>query len=142
MLRETLLSGIKNAMKTKNAVELDALRFVWARVKELEIDKKTELTDEEIVSVISREVKARREAILQFSNAHRNDLVDAEEEKLTVLVNLLPKQMTESEIEEVVEQVRLQVGNNFGQVMSRVMELVKGRADGSLVSNIVKQKLS
>lgn len=142
-LREKILSEIKEAMRNRDQVRLDSLRFVWARAKELEIDKKSELSDAEIEALIAREVKARREAIIQFQTAGRDDLVLEEEKKLDVLVELLPEQLAESELVSMIDTIISQTENpNFGVVMGKMMGLVQGRADGSLVSRLVKSKLA
>lgn len=141
-LRETILSGIKEAMRNRDQVRLDSLRFVWARAKEIEIDKKSELSDAEIESLVTREVKARREAIAQFQAAGREDLVLEEDKKLAVLVALLPEQLTEDELSQMIDDVISQTENaNFGAVMGKMMGLVKGKADGSIISRLVKSKL-
>ena len=142
MLREQIQTGIKEAMKARDSVRLDALRFVWSRAKELEIDKHAELIDEEIQTLVTKEVKTRKEAIEQFKNAGRTDLVEAEEKKLTVLMELMPVQMSEIEIAKVVDEVISGGANNIGAVMGQVMARVKGKADGGMVSAVVKQKLS
>ncbi|OGV92668.1 hypothetical protein A3B57_01165 [Microgenomates group bacterium RIFCSPLOWO2_01_FULL_47_10] len=142
MLREQIQTGIKEAMKARDSVRLDALRFVWSRAKELEIDKHAELIDEEIQTLVTKEVKTRKEAIEQFKNAGRTDLVEAEEKKLTVLMELMPVQMSEIEIAKVVDEVISGGANNIGAVMGQVMARVKGKADGGMVSAVVRQKLS
>ena len=142
-LRETILAGIKEAMRNRDQVRLDSLRFVWARAKELEIDKKLELSDVEIETLVAREVKARREAIDQFQSAGREDLVLEEDKKLAVLVALLPEQLTENELLQMIERVMSETENaNFGVVMGKMMGLVKGKADGSVISRLVKSKLT
>lgn len=142
-LRETILSGIKEAMRNRDQVRLDSLRFVWARAKELEIDKKSELSDVEIETLVAREVKARREAIDQFQAAGREDLVLEEDKKLAVLVALLPEQLTENELLQMIDRVMSETENaNFGVVMGKMMGLVKGKADGSVISRLVKSKLT
>lgn len=141
-LRDQILSGIKDAMRARDQVRLDSLRFVWSRAKELEIDKKGVLSDEEIQTLVSKEVKARREAIEQFRAAGRGDLVTQEEGKLAVLMELLPQQMSEGEIIREIDAI-LSLGlTDYGTVMAKAMAYFKGKADGSIVARIVKQKLS
>lgn len=142
MKREEIFNGIKEAMKAKDSVRLDALRFVWSRIKEVEIDKKAELNDEEILTLITKEVKSRKEAIEQFRGAGRNDLVMEEEAKLAVLTAFLPQMMSEAEVEKVVEEILAIGESDFGKVMGMVMGKLKGKADGSVVQKVVKTKIS
>jgi len=140
MLRDKLTDQMKQAMKAKDVLRLSALRYLMSLVKNKEIDKKSELTDEEVMGLVKTEVKKRREAVEQFKKGGRDDLVAEEEEKIKVLEEFLPEQMSREEIEKVVEKVRGDV-DDFGQVMGKVMNEVKGKADGKLVSEVVKNKL-
>jgi uncharacterized protein YqeY len=101
------------------------------------------LSDDEIQALVAREVKARREAIEQFREAGRHDLVLAEDTKLAVLIELLPQQLPESQISQTIDDVIAQTENvNFGIVMGKVMGLLKGKAEGAVISRLVKEKLS
>lgn len=141
-LRDELQSLIKKAMKARESIKLEALRFVWSRIKELEIDKKSELTNDEATEVLQKEVKSRKEAIEQFRSADRKDLVDQEEEKLVFLTDLLPEMMKKEEVEKIVDEVLKNGNTDFGAVMGQVMGRVKGKADGKVVSEVVREKLS
>lgn len=140
--RDIIQSQIKEAMKAREAVKLEALRFVWSRIKELEIDKKSDLNQEEVMVVVVKEVKSRKEAIEQFKGAGRDDLVSQEEEKLVFLTDLLPEMMSKKEVEKIVDGVISSGNTDFGAVMGQVMGKVKGKADGKLVSQVVREKLS
>ena len=129
-------------MKAKEVVKLEALRYVWAKIQELEIDKKSDLTNEEVLKVVQKEVKSRKEAIEQFREAGRDDLVDQEEEKLLFLTDLLPEMMSKEEVDKVVDEVLSSGNSDFGAVMGQVMGKVKGKADGKVVSEVVKEKLA
>ncbi|MFC1654114.1 GatB/YqeY domain-containing protein [Patescibacteria group bacterium] len=142
MLRSQIQSSIKDAMRAREAVKLEALRFVWSKIKELEIDKKSDLNDDEIQKVLMKEVKSRKEAIEQFREAGRDELVSDEESKLVFLEELLPEMMSESDVGEVVDKIISSGENDFGKVMGQVMGRVKGKADGNLVSKVVREKLS
>lgn len=142
MLKTKILDHMKVAMRARNAVELETLRYLLSQIKYSEIDKKRELTDDEAISVLSNEVKKRREAIKLFTESGRNELVTEEEEKLKVITSLLPEQMSRSEVEKIVDEVIAKVGNeNMGVVMKELMPLVRGKADGTMVSEIVKSKI-
>jgi len=141
-MRNTIQNQIKEAMRSRETIKLEALRFVWARIKELEIDKKSDLSNEEVLAVVQKEVKSRKEAIEQFKTAGRNDLVDQEEEKLVFLTDLLPEMMGKEEVEKIVDEVLESGNSDFGAVMGQVMARVKGKADGKIVSEVVREKLS
>ena len=141
-MRNTIQSQIKEAMKAREAVKLEALRFVWSRIKELEIDKKSDLNQEEVIAVVVKEVKSRKEAIEQFRGAGRDDLVSQEEEKLVFLTDLLPEMMSREEVEKIVDGVLSSGNTDFGAVMGQVMGKVKGKAAGKAVSQVVKERMS
>lgn len=141
MLRVTIQEQLKAAMKARDTVKLEALRFVWSEIKNREIDKHAELTDEEVIQLLQKEVKNREEAIGQFKQAGRDDLVQSEEAKLTVIKAFLPEQMGRAELEGVVQAVIDAGVTDFGQVMREVMGKVKGKVDGKLVADVVRQKI-
>lgn len=140
-LRNSVYEEVKKAMKAREAQRLETLRFIWSNIKNVEIDAKHELTDEEVVKLLMTEVKRRKEAIEQFRQGKRDDLAEAEEEKLKVIQEFLPEMMSEEEIAKVVDEVVAAGVNNFGAVMGQVMGRVKGKAEGNLVSKVVKEKL-
>lgn len=142
MLRTQLNDKIKEAMRAKNAEALNALRYLLSLVRNAEIDAKHELSDEEVITLLQREVKHRREAIEQFKAAGRNDLVEQEEAQMTVLMQFLPKQMTKEELEsEVKALVAALPQKDMSIAMREIMPKFKGRADGKMVSDIVKQMI-
>ena len=144
-LLKKLQNEMKNALKSKDTLRLSVIRMLISEIKKEQIDKKKELSDEEILNIIQRYAKQRREAIEQYKKANRQDLVEKEEKELNIVLEFLPKQLTEEEINKIVEEVIKEVGassiKDMGKVMKVVMEKVKGRADGSIVSKIVKAKL-
>ena len=142
MLRAKIQDHIKQAMKDKNQVRLDALRYLWSELKNIEIDAKHELADSEIIELISREVKKRKDAIEQFKSANRHQLVDEEQAKLAVVMEFMPEQLTSEQIEDLVDKIRETGVSDFPSVMKQLMPQIKGKADGKLVSEIVKQKTS
>jgi uncharacterized protein YqeY len=145
MLREQVQDQMKQAMRDKDRVRLDALRYLWSEVRNAEIDAKVELDDQAIQAVVAREVKKRKEALRQAQGKQGDEMkawVEEEEAKLEVLVAFLPEQMSREEIEKVVDEVVASGASDFGAVMGRVMEKVKGKAEGKLVSEVVKGKLA
>lgn len=143
MIKQTIQAQLKEAMRAKNSLKLDTLRFILSELKYKEIDVQHELSDEEILEVMSREVKKRRDAIELFKNSGRDVLVKEEEVKLAIILEFLPVQMVPEQIEEVVDRAISKLGKeNMGAIMREIMPEVKGKADGKLVSQIVQKKLS
>jgi uncharacterized protein len=137
---------LKEAMRNKDKVRLSAIRMLKSAIKKREIEKRGSLTDEEIMDVISREIKQRRDSISEYEKAGRQDLVDKEQAEVEVLMAYLPEQLTEEELRSLVRQVIEEVGASskadMGKVMSAIMPKVKGRADGRVVNQIVQQLLA
>ena len=146
-LREQLNADKKEAMKAREAgkLRLSVIRMVWANISNLEIEKKRELTEEEIADVIAKEVKMRKDSIEEFKKGNRADLVEQAEQEVAVLMPYLPQQMSEEEVRQVVADTIAEVGaasvKEMGKVMSALMPKVKGRADGKLVNTIVRELL-
>ena len=146
-LQERLLSDMKEAMRAKEAgkLRLTVIRMVRASIKNAEINKKRDLNDEELLEILTREVKQRRDALSEYEKANRQDMVDNLKEEIKILQEYLPEQLTEAEIIQLVQEVIEQVGANsprdMGKVMGTLMPKVKGKADGKLVNKIVKDLL-
>jgi uncharacterized protein YqeY len=144
-LRERLSEEMKHAMKSRDDLRLSAIRMVRSAVKNKEIDAKRELADQEIVEVLSTLVKQRRESIRMFSEAGRDDLVAKEEKELTILLEFLPQQMDRDEVAALVDKMIAECGaqgsRDMGKVMKLLMPHVAGRADGKMVSDVVREKL-
>ena len=143
---EQILSDIKETMKSKNSEKLLTLRTLHSEIKNVGINKRKEITDEDIASVIAKGIKLRLEAIEQFKTGNRIDLVEKEEAQIAIYKTYQPKQLELSEIEELVSQAIADTGaatlKDLGNVMKAVMPLVKGKADGQIVNQVVKDKLS
>ncbi len=144
-LFKKLQDEMKAAMKSGDKERLSTIRMLISEIKKVQIDKKKELSDEEIVEILQRYAKQRRESIKQYREAGREDLAEKEERELKIVQEFLPEQLSEEEIEKIVEEVINETGassmKDMGKVMKAVMEKVKGRAEGSVVSSIVKKKL-
>lgn len=142
----TIESDMKNALKQGRKLEVSTLRLLISELRSAEKTKKTPLDESEILTIIQKQIKRRSEAIEQYKNANRNDLAEKEEKEKLILGKYLPEQLSENELNEIIEKaikdVRAMSVSDMGKVMSDVMPKVKGRADGKMVSNIVKQKLS
>lgn len=142
-LRSNLPNLMKDAMRARDQVRLDTIRFVMSQAKNLEIDLKHELTDEEFLAMLKKEVKNRSEAIEQFKTGGREDLVAEEEAKLIVIKEFLPAEMSDADLDAVVQSAlsKIEDKSNFGLVMKAVMAEVKGQADGKRVSASIKKAL-
>lgn len=147
-LKEQLTADMKEAMKAKEAGKqrLSVIRLVRGAVRQLEIDGKKELGDEDVLGVISKEAKQRRDAIEEFKKGGRDDLVAAAEAEIAILMEYLPKQLSKDEIKALVQEAIAASGatspKDMGKVMKELMPKVKGRADGKLVNEIVKELLA
>ncbi|HUV72374.1 MAG TPA: GatB/YqeY domain-containing protein [Clostridia bacterium] len=145
MLKQQVEQDIKEALKAGEQLRLSALRLLLSAIKNEEIAKQRELTDEEVVAVVRRQIKQSREAAEAFHKGGREDLAQKEEAEVQILSKYLPQQLSENEIKKIVEEVRVQLPevekNNFGKVMGQTMARLKGKADGQTVSKVVKEIL-
>ena len=145
-LKEQLNDAMKQAMKARDDLRLSAVRMVRSSVKNREIDLKHELDDQGVVEVISTLVKQRRESIRLYQDGNRQDLVDKEEAEMNVLLQFLPAQLNSYEITELVSRTIQETGaqgiKDMGKVMKILTALTTGRADGKIVSDIVRQQLA
>ncbi len=138
----TIQNQLKDAMRAKDAVKLETLRYVLSELKYSQIAKQHELSDEEATDVLSKEVKKRKDAVELFRNSGRLELVEQEEAKLVHITALLPEQLSEEVVAAIVDEVIATEGkSNMGAVMKGVMARVKGKADGRMISTLVQAKL-
>ena len=145
-LREQLTDEMKGAMKSRDELRLSTIRMIRATVKNREIELKHELDDGGICEVIASLVKQRRESIRLFAQGGRDDLVEKEEKELAALLGFLPPQLERAELEELVTKVIAECdahdAKDMGKVMKALASQVAGRADGKVVSELVREKLS
>lgn len=146
-LLERLNNDMKQAMKSKEKDKLSVIRMLKAAVQNetIKLGKHT-LSEEEELTVLSREFKQRKDSLHEFGKAGRDDLAEKVHEEMTVVETYMPKQLSEEELSELVKATISEVGANskaeMGKVMAAVMPKVKGKADGSLVNKLVQQHLS
>ena len=145
-LKERMSEEMKDALRAGEKVRLATLRLLSASVKNREVELRRELTDEEFVEVVGREVKRRNEAIEAYESAGREDLVAKETEERETLQAYMPAQLSDQELHAIVGDAVAEAGasspSEMGRVMSIVMPRVQGRADGKRVSALVKETLS
>ena len=145
-LKEQLLEDMRDAMRAKDIPRRNAIRMVRAAIQNAEIAKQADLDEEEILSLIAKEIRQRRDAIEMFAKGNRPDLVEKESEQVEILQAYLPKQLSEGEIEAIAREVVSELGasgmGDMGSVMRATLAKVKGRADGRLVNEIARKLLS
>ena len=133
-------------MRAKDSARLSAIRLILAAIKQREVDERIELGDPEVLSVLEKMIKQRRESIAQFEKASRTDLVDAEKFELGVLTGYLPQQLGEAQIQKEIDSVIAETGasgiKDMGKVMAALKSRLAGKADMAKVSALVKSKLS
>jgi len=149
-LYETILSDLKTAMKARDELTTMVLRSLKAAMLEKEISARTDgkaiiITDEMATEVIVKAAKQRRDSLTQYTDAGREDLADIERKELAIIESYLPEQLSKEEIEAIVDEVISKTGatsmRDMGKVMGAIMPKVKGKADGNLVNQVVKERL-
>jgi len=145
-LKEQLENAMKAAMKARDNLRLSAVRMVRAAIKNREIDNRSELDNQAVVDVISTLVKQRRDSIRMYLEGNRPELAEKEELEMSVLLEFLPAQLSLEEIESLVRQIILDLkaagAKDMGRVMKAVSPLTAGKADGKLVSDVVRRLLA
>jgi uncharacterized protein YqeY len=145
-LKARITEDMKTAMRAKDAARLSAIRLLLAAIKQREVDERKELADADVLAVIDKMVKQRRDSIAQFTAGKRMDLVAAEEAELAVLATYQPEQMSETEIDAAIEAAVAATGAagpaGMGKVMAELKGKLAGRADMSAVSARVKARLA
>ncbi|HOW34970.1 MAG TPA: GatB/YqeY domain-containing protein [Candidatus Omnitrophota bacterium] len=147
LLEERIAADYKEAMKSKEAAKVSALSFLRAQLKYAAIEKKAEkLADADVVTVVKKQVKQRQDSIAQFEKGGRSDLVEKEKTELAILKSYLPSEMSEGELKTIVEAAVKEAGatgiKDMGKVMKVILSQVAGKADNTMVSNLVKEALS
>lgn len=142
---EIITKELQAAMKAGDKTRVSVLRLLSSSVRNAEVDKKRKLTPEEMIEVVSREVKRREEAASEFAKGNRTDRADVEKQEAEILREWLPEQLGEDQIRQLVEEAVAQTGASgpaeIGKVMAALMPKIKGRADGKVVSDLVRARL-
>jgi len=150
-LQEQILNDLKDAMKSKEEDRLRVLRSLKSKLLEREISErtggeKTALSDDQVVEVLMKAAKQRKESIDQFKEGGRDDLVKSEQEELEIIQSYLPEMLTEEEIRDIarqkIDELEADSMADMGKVMGILMQELKGKAEGSTVSKVVKEELS
>jgi hypothetical protein len=145
-IKEQLDAAMKDAMRAKDSLTLNAIRMVKTAVKNKEIELITQLDDQGVIGVMSTLAKQRKESAVAFREGNRLELAEKEEKELQVILNFLPQQLDEAAIKAIIEEVVAEVGATTAKDMGKVMKVLTpkmtGRADGRLVSELVKARLA
>ncbi|KKP69494.1 aspartyl-tRNA amidotransferase [candidate division CPR3 bacterium GWF2_35_18] len=145
-LKENIETDLKKALKEGDKLSLSVLRMIIASIRNEKIKQNVELTDEETIKLLLREVKIRRQSIEEFKKGNRTDLADREASEIDIIQKYLPQSLTEDElgalVDIAIQKLEAKSLSDMGKVMSFVMGKTKGRAEGQKVSTLVKQKLS
>lgn len=145
-LKDRLQEDWKNALKGKEKFKASVISMAKAAILQVEKDNKSSLNDDQVIEVLAKEVKQRRDALQEFEKGNRQDLVDSTNAEIDILLQYLPQQLTEDEIREIVRESAEKLGANsikdMGKVMAAVRPSTNGRADGKIVSQIVKEYLN
>ena len=149
-LKERIGEDIKTAMKAKDKVRLATVRSIKKAILDKEVELRPQgqdsLTEEQEIALLSQQAKQRRDSVEQFTNAGRNDLAEKESAELAIIETYLPKQVSDREIEEIVDRIIAESGasspKDMGKVMGPAIEQLKGKADGKKIQALVKSKLA
>lgn len=145
-MREQILEDMKKAMKAQDKETLAVIRMVKGAMQLEELNLKRELNDEEVIGIISKQIKTRKESITEFEKAKRDDLISKTKEEIEILNRYMPEQLSEEEIDKQIEQVITEIKptsmKDMGKLMAALTPKLKGRADMSEVSKKIKEKLS
>ena len=145
-MKDRIAKDIVTAMKEKDKVTLETLRMVKGAIQMEEIKVKKELSDDELAVVIGKQIKTRKESIVEFEKGNREDLIEKTNAEIKVLEKYMPEQLSEEEIVKVIEnavaELNASAPSDMGKVMGKVTPLLKGKADIGLVSKLVKEKLN
>ena len=145
-LKKHITDDMKSAMKAKDKQVIKAVRMILEAIKQKEVDERIELDDEQVMSVIQKMVKQRKDSISQFSDAGRSDLVEVEEAELVIINSYMPEQLSDEEVKAAVVRTITDCGADSMKDMGKLMGALKGQLDGKadmgLVSRLIKDKLS
>ena len=145
-MREQILNDLKTAMKNQDKDTLQVIRMVKGAMQLEEIKLKHELNDDEVIGIISKEIKIRKESIVEFEKGNRSDLVSEAKKEIEILEKYLPEQLSEEEINNIIKETFDKINpcgiKDMGKIMGIITPLVKGKADMGTISSLIREKLS
>lgn len=144
-MREKILEDLKNAMKSQDKEKLAVIRMVKGAMQLEELEKKHELNDDEMINIIAKQIKTRKESIIEFEKGNRQDLIDKTNNEINILNEYMPEQLSEEEILKVIEEVFNEINpkglSDIGKIMGKISPILKGKADLGIVNKLIKEKL-
>lgn len=144
-MRERILNDLKNAMKAQDKEKLMVMRMVKGAMQLEELDKKHELSDDEMIGIIAKQIKTRKESIVEFEKGKRQDLIDKTNNEIRILSEYMPEQLSLEEINKEIDKIFEELKptkTDIGKVMGRASGLLKGKADLSVVNKLIKERLN
>ncbi len=145
-MRNQILEDLKSAMKAQDKERLSVIRMVKGAIQMEELNVKHELTDDEVIGIIAKQVKTRKESINEFKKGNREDLIEQTSKEIEILNEYLPEQLSKEELEEIINKVISEVNPtsmaDMGKIMGKLNPLVKGKADMGEVSKIIKERIT
>ena len=144
-IKDKLMADLKDAMKSHNKLRKDVITLIRSAIKQREVDERIELTDEDILTIISKQLKEKKSSIEDFKKGNREDLVKQTEDEMEILLEYLPKQLSQEDLKEIVKDAidkeNISSMKDIGKLMKAVMPQVKGKADGNAVNKIARELL-
>ena len=144
-LNEVLMADLKESMKNKDSLKKSVITMIRAAIKQKEVDERVELTDDDILTIIAKQQKQRKDALVDFEKAERIDLIQQTKAEIEILASYLPKQLTDEELEniikDIIKDINAQSMKDMGKIMGRVNEVAKGRVDGKRINKVAKKLL-
>jgi uncharacterized protein YqeY len=145
-LRETINQDVTNAMKAKETKKRDALRLLTSAFKQIEVDERKDLTDDDVIKIIQKQVKSRNDAATQYKDAGRDDLMQIELDEIAIYEPYLPAQLNDDELSKTLSEIIAKVGassmKDIGKVMGTASKALAGKADGKRINECVKKLLA
>ncbi|MCG8028286.1 MAG: glutamyl-tRNA amidotransferase [gamma proteobacterium symbiont of Stewartia floridana] len=146
MLKQRIQDDVKTAMKAKDKERLGTLRLITAAIKQREVDERAELDDSQVLAILDKMIKQRRDSVEQYESAGRQELADQEKSEIAIIEEYLPAGLSDEEVAGMIESAIQEVGaagmQDMGKVMGKLKPQMQGRADMGKVSGLVKQKLA
>ena len=144
-MRDRILNDLKEAMKAQDKETLSVIRMVKGAMQMQELDKKAPLTDDEVIGVIAKEIKTRKESIVEFEKGNRTDLIEKTNAEIEILNKYMPEQLSEEEVAKIIDEAFNTLNptaSDMGKVMGYITPKVKGKADLSSISKIVRERIA
>ena len=145
-IKDKLMADLKDAMKSHNKLRKDVITLIRSAIKQREVDERIELTDEDILTIISKQLKEKKSSIEDFKKGNREDSVKQTEDEMQILLEYLPKQLSQEDLKEIVydaiDKENISSMKDIGKLMKAVMPQVKGKADGNAVNKIARELLN